>query len=128
MIVLDASAAIEMLLLTAKGNAVYARIGKETLHAPHLLDLEIAQVLRRAISSKQVTEQRASAALADWLNFSLNRYDHDLLLHRVWALRKNVTAYDAAYLALAEILGAPLVTCDLRLAKAPGHKAKIETY
>ena len=128
MIILDASAAIEMLLLTAKGTAIHYRIGKETLHAPHLLDLEVAQVLRRAISLKQVTEQRASAAMSDWLNFSLNRYDHDLLLPRIWELRKNVTTYDAAYLTLAEILDAPLVTCDQRLAKAPGHKAKIEVY
>jgi len=127
-IVLDASAAIELLLNTPAGERVAARLADpaESLHAPHLLDLEVAQVLRRAEAAGALSRQRARAALQDFEALGLHRYAHDVLLPRIWDLRANVTAYDAAYLALAEVLGAPLLTCDARLALAPGHRARIE--
>ena len=128
MIVLDASAAIEWLLQTRVGIRVEARVFAEdvTLHAPHLLDIEVAQVLRRYITMGVITESRGDQALEDLIDLSLTRYPHDVLLQRVWALRDNLTAYDAVYVALAEALEAPLVTCDNKIASAPGHHARIE--
>lgn len=128
MIVLDASAVIELLLATATGEAVARRIGDpdETLHAPHLLDLEVAQVLRRFVSASILGAPRARSALIDLGDLDLTRYPHDVLLPRVWQLRANLTAYDASYVVLAETLGAVLVTCDARLARAPGHAATVE--
>ena len=127
MIVLDASSAIEWLLQTTVGARVEERICRAaTLHAPHLLNIEIAQVLRRYVAADIITASRGRGALEDLLDLSLTRYPHDLLLECVWELRDNLTAYDAAYVALAEALGAPLVTCDGKMASAPGHHARVE--
>lgn len=128
MIVLDASAAIEWLLQTATGARVEARIFSRavTVHAPHLLDVEIAQVLRRYVATGILTASRGRQALEDLIDLPLTRYPHEPLLERIWALRNNLTAYDAAYVALAEALDAPLVTCDGRLASAAGHYAAVE--
>lgn len=128
MIVLDASAAIEWLLQTAAGARVEERLFSkaETLHAPHLIDIEVAQVLRRYVTAGTITASRGSEALEDLLDLSFTRYSHDVLLGRIWELRDNLTAYDAAYVALAETLEAPLVTCDGRLAAAPGHHARVD--
>ncbi len=128
MIVLDASALLELLLVTDKGDEVAERIAapEETLHAPHLIDLEVAQVLRRYVARSQLDEARASQALEDLRDLDLNRYPHDVLLGRIWELRHNVSAYDAAYLALAEALGAPLLTSDARLRDVPDARAHIE--
>jgi predicted nucleic acid-binding protein len=98
----------------------------QTLHVPHLLDVEIAQVIRRYAASREIDAERGRAALADLADFPLQRYPHDFLLPRVWDLRNNLTAYDAMYIALAELLDAPLLTRDKRLATAPGHHARIE--
>ena len=130
MIVLDASAAIEWLLGTSKAEAVEARLftgrsRSRSWHTPHLLDVEVAQVLRRLVRSQAVSQARAAQALDDLADMPLTRYPHDWLLPRIWALRANLTAYDAAYVAVAEALGAPLVTCDRRLTDAPGHRARI---
>lgn len=128
MIVLDASAAIELLLNTRLGQRVAARIADpaESLHAPHLIDLEVAQVLRRATAAGTISARGGRAALEGLADFGLHRYPHDVLLPRIWELRANATAYDAAYVALAEVLDAPLVTCDARLTRAAGHRARVE--
>jgi len=127
-IVLDASAAIEWLLQTVVGARVEERIFSQaaTLHAPHLLDIEVAQVLRRYVTAGIITASRGQEAIEDVLDLSLTRYPHDVLLLRVWELRDNLTAYDAAYVALAEALGASLLTCDGKIASAPGHHARVE--
>jgi len=127
-IVLDASAAIEWLLQTAAGARVEDRIFSqvETLHAPHLLDLEVGQVLRRYVAGGVITASRGHEALEDLLDLSVTRYPHDVLLLRIWGLRDALTAYDAAYVALAEALDAPLVTCDSKIASASGHHARVE--
>jgi predicted nucleic acid-binding protein len=128
MIVVDASAMIEVLLRTPAAAAVDARLFEpgETLHAPHLLDVEVAQVVRRYVANGDVDADRGREALDDLAALRLRRYPHDLLLPRIWALRHNLTAYDAAYVALAEALDAPLLTRDRRLAAAAGVSARIE--
>lgn len=128
MIVVDASAVIEVLLRTPAAAAVERRLFEphRTLHAPHLLDIEVAQVVRRYAAKGEIDGERGRAALADLADFPLRRYPHELLLPRIWDLRNNLTAYDAAYVALAEVLDAPLLTRDQRLAAAAGHKARVE--
>jgi predicted nucleic acid-binding protein len=129
-IVLDASAAIEWLLQTRVGQGIEARLfGEgETLHAPYLLDVEVAQVLRRFAAAGRITSERGLEALDDLTDLAAVRYPHQMLLPRTWELRHNLTAYDAIYIALAEALGAVLVTCDARLAEAPGHQARVEVF
>jgi len=130
MIVLDASAAVDWLLQTPAGqlveNRIYSR--NQTLHAPHVLDLEVAQVLRRLVAQRVVTGLRAQQAVEDLLDLRITRYPHDVLLSRIWRLRHNFSAYDAAYITLAEELGAVLVTRDSRLASNFGHSASIELF
>ena len=128
MIVVDASALLEVLLNTSAGSLVARRLftENETLHTPHLLDLEIAQVLRRYALTGELNPTRGLQALEDLADFPLTRYPHDLLLPRIWELRHNITAYDAAYIALAEALAAPLLTRDAAFASAPGHHAQVE--
>jgi predicted nucleic acid-binding protein len=127
-IVVDASALLEALLRTPAANAVENRLFApgQTLHAPHLLDVEVAQVIRRYAAHGDIDSARGHLALADLADFPVRRYPHDFLLPRIWELRNNLTAYDAAYVALAEALDAPLLTRDGRLAAATGHRARIE--
>src|ERR1700690_3814774 len=127
-IVLDASAAIEWLLRSPTGIKIDKRIFSvsESLHAPHLLDIEVAQVLRRYVREKMISAQRGQEALEDLAGLPLERYPHDFLIPRVWELRATLTAYDAVYVALAEVLDAPLLTCDRRIASASGHSANVE--
>ena len=128
MIVVDASAMLEALLRTPAARAVEKWLfdPRQTLHAPHLLDIEVAQVVRRYAAKGEIDGERGRAALADLADFPLHRYPHEFLLPRVWDLRNNLTAYDAVYVALAEALNAPLLTRDQRLAAAAGHHARIE--
>ena len=128
MIVVDASAVLELILRTPAAESVSQRLlgGVETLHAPHLLDVEVAHVLRRYAFAGDMSAQRGREALEDLVDISLLRHAHDVLLPRVWELRENLTAYDAVYVALAEALDAPLVTRDRRLAGAAGHRARVE--
>jgi predicted nucleic acid-binding protein len=127
-IVVDASAIIEVLLGTPGAAAIERRLfdAGETLHAPHLLDIEVAHALRRLAARGEIDAQRGRTALADLADFPLYRYPHDPLLMRVWDLRRNLTAYDAVYVALAEALGITLITRDGRLAAAQGHRVHIE--
>jgi predicted nucleic acid-binding protein len=127
-IVVDASALLEVLLNTSASDGIADRLfGRgDTLHAPHVLDLEVAQVLRRYNLSGEIDAERSEEALQDLADLPLNRYPHDVFLFRIWALRQNLTAYDAAYIALAEALDAPLITRDAALARASGHRARVE--
>jgi len=128
LIVIDASAAIELILRTNLGEKVEIRAlaPHDRLYAPHLLDLEVAQVLRRLVQLREITAARAQEALDDYGGLLVERAAHRELLSRVWQLRDSMTAYDAAYVALAEALDAPLLTCDGRLARSHGHRAKID--
>ena len=128
MIVVDASALLEFLLQTSLGARVEARLfsDEDELHAPHLLDVEIAQGLRRLVRAGEVSSGRAGEAIADLTDLDLHRHAHLDLLGRAWKLRDNISAYDAMYVALAEAIEAPIVTCDSPLSKAPGHRARIE--
>jgi len=128
MIVVDASVVVEFLMRTDTGRLARDRLFRDraTLHAPHLLDVETAHALRRLHAAGQIDANRGREALGDLAELRINRYPHDLLLMRIWELRANLTAYDAAYVALAEVLRAPLLTCDRRMAQAPGHSARVE--
>ena len=126
--VLDASGAIEFLLNTAAGKRLAARLADEAedVHAPHLIDMEIAQVLRRYALRGALEAGMGALALDRWRSLDVERYPHEPFLGRVWQLRDNVTAYDAIYVALAEALSTVLVTGDRRLVGAPGVRAAIE--
>jgi predicted nucleic acid-binding protein len=126
-IVLDASAVIEMLLWTDRAEPISDRVlgSEESRHAPHLLDVEVAQVIRRYWMAGEIDDSRGNQMLEDFADLPIDRHAHTLLLPRIWQLRGNLTAYDAVYIALAEALDAPLVTCDDRLVTAPGHSARI---
>jgi predicted nucleic acid-binding protein len=127
-IVLDASAAVDWLVQTASAPRIESRIFSrhQSLHAPELLDLEVAQVLRRLVREGALSASRAEAAIQDLLNLRITRYPHFVLLPRIWQLRHNLSAYGAAYVVLAEKLGATLLTRDAKLASAAGHVATIE--
>jgi predicted nucleic acid-binding protein len=100
--------------------------GSASLHAPHLLDLEVLHVLRRLERRRVLRPSRAAEAIEDLLDLPLTRYPHGPLASRVWELRGGLTAYDASYVALAEALGAPLLTRDAALAAVRGHRARVE--
>ncbi|MFM8535376.1 MAG: type II toxin-antitoxin system VapC family toxin [Acidimicrobiia bacterium] len=128
MIVLDASAVVELVLDTPTGRRVGTLISDSNmgLHVPHLLDVEVLSVLRRFVREDVVEERDAQAAIEDLFALDLQRHSHEGLAERALALRKNVTTYDAMYVSLAEALGATLVTCDAKLAKSPGIKIRVE--
>lgn len=127
MIVVDASAVLEVLLQTPAASRLSRRMfdSRETLHAPHLLDVEVAQVLRRYARAGAISPDRGAEALTDLADLPISRYPHSILLPRIWELRHNLTAYDAAYLALAEALDAPLLTRDRALASV-GARVRVE--
>ena len=128
MIVVDASALLEFLLQTPLGTRVEARLvrDRDECNSPHLADVEVTQGLRRLVRTGEVSADRAAEAIADLADFDLRRHPHLDLLTRAWKLREHITAYDAMYVALAEALDAPIVTCGRPLGKAPGHRARIE--
>ncbi len=128
---LDASAAVTVLLNLdpAAGNIrLRTSLPGENLHVPHLFDVEVLHVLRRHSLSGTLSESREHLALNRLHDMRLSRYSHTAFLDRIWELKNNLTAYDAAYVALAETLSAPLVTTDARLARAPGIRAVVEVY
>lgn len=128
MIVLDASALVELLLGTDAGRRVAVRIADPAiaLHVPHLADVEVTQALRRYAREGAIDSDTAAAALDNLRSLDLERHAHEPLLERIWALRDNLTAYDAAYVALAEALEGKVLTCDGRLARAPGLSRRVE--
>ena len=128
MIVVDASALLEFLLQTPLGVRVEARLfrGADEWHAPHLVDVEVVQGLRRLVRVGELPAERAKEAIADFVDLDLHRHAHLDLLSRAWTLRDNLTAYDAMYVALAEGLNAPLVTCDGPLKAAVGRTVRIK--
>ncbi|MGH9464307.1 MAG: type II toxin-antitoxin system VapC family toxin [Thermoanaerobaculia bacterium] len=122
MIVVDASAVVEMLLASTSGEEIAEELlaSERGLHAPHLLDAEVTSALRKGWLRGVLTEERARQALEDLPDLPIERHGHVLLLERAWNLRAVLTVYDALYVALAETLAAPLLTCDARIAKATG--------
>lgn len=130
MIVLDASAAFALLLRNAAGQRLAVRIVEagEDVNGPELLDIELAQVLRRHVLRGTLSPGRATAALDAWRDFDVTLHSHDAFLRRVWQMRQNLSAYDAVYVALAESLDVPLITCDRGISRAPGHRARVEVF
>lgn len=127
MIVVDASVLVVALTDDGTdGDLARDRLRGERLAAPSIIDLEVLSVLRKLVRSSDVSPRRATLAIADLRVIPLQRAPHERLLDRCWELRENVTPYDAAYVALAEALDAPLVTADLRLSKASGIRCAVE--
>ena len=128
MIVIEASALLEILLQTPRADQLMERAleRSERMYAPQLLDIEVTQVLRRLGQRKEITTTRAEQALDDLNDLVIERHEHQALVRRTWQLRDSLTAYDGAYVALAQALSAPLLTCDSKLAGAHGHHATIE--
>jgi len=124
---MDASAMLEFLLNAPASAAIGRHISapSETLHAPYLIDVEVVQTLRRLGVGKSVSLARSLRAFDDYMDMRVQRHPHDVLLPRIWELRHNFTAYDAAYIALAEALDAPLITCDRALGSVRGHRADV---
>ena len=129
MIVVDTSAVIGALTLWPLHTRLRDRLAPDKeLHAPHLIDVEFSHALGRMVSRGVLSLARAHDARLDFADMLILRYGHESLLDRIWELRQNLSAYDAAYIALSEALDAPLITCDPKLAGAPGHHARIELY
>lgn len=127
MLVVDTSAVAAALLGGAP--ATRERLSADgDLHAPHLIDVEFVHALRRLTQRGALSLERAEDVRTDFASLPIVRYPHQPLSDRTWALRENLTAYDAVFIALAEALGVPLVTCDARLANAPGNQAAVEVY
>lgn len=120
---------LEALAARDPDPALIRRLAEDgDLHGPHLVDTEVLHALRRMLINDAISDERAQNARIDFAELALVRYPHQPLSDRVWALRHNLTAYDATFVALAEALAAPLITCDARLASVPGHAARIELF
>ena len=129
MLVVDTSAVVAALVGRPPDRRLADRLGTDgDLHAPHLLDVELFHALRRLVRTGELTRERAADARADFAELAVVRYGHEALADRSWELRDSLTAYDATFVALAEALEVPLVTCDARLARAPGHRAAVELF
>jgi len=130
MIVIDASLTIDLSLGTQTGHELWPQVESTsaTLAAPDLIDLEILQVLRRQLNLKIIDIHRANEAIAVFNALPIDRYSHHLLAPRIWALRDNLTAYDAAYFALSELLDIPLCTRDKKFLTVPEHYTDIHIF
>jgi predicted nucleic acid-binding protein len=126
--VLDASVLVEYLTDGEHGESSRRQIesSRGWLWAPHLVDAEVGHALRGEVRAGEISARAAKAALADLMEMRLQRVSHHLLAARAWELRQNLSFYDALYVALAEVLEAPLLTLDARLSRAPGVRAEIE--
>jgi predicted nucleic acid-binding protein len=128
-LVVDTSAVLEALASRTPTPGLIERLARDSdLHAPHLIDTEVLHALRRMTIAHTISDERAADARNDYAELTLLRYAHQPFSDRVWGLRHNLTAYDATFVALAEALDAPLITCDARLASAPGHHARVELF
>jgi predicted nucleic acid-binding protein len=128
-LVADTSAVLEALVAREPTPGLIERLSDDAdLHGPHLIDTELLHALRRMTVTGAISDERAADARTDFAELRLVRYPHQPLNDRVWELRENLTAYDATFVALAEALDAPLITCDARLASAPGHTAAVELF
>jgi predicted nucleic acid-binding protein len=126
MLVVDTSAVLAALAQRPPNPALVARLANDgDLHAPHLIDIEFLNALRGLVRGGVLSADRAEDVRTDVADLALTRYGHEPLADRIWALRENLSAYDAAFVALAEALEAPLITCDARLANAPGIIAEL---
>lgn len=129
MLVVDTSAILAALIGMPEPTELISRLADDgDLHAPHLIDIEFLHALRRLSFSGELSQDRAADVRTDFRELTIVRYPHVHLADRVWELRHNVTAYDGAYIALAEILGVPLITCDAALAGAGVHSAEVEVF
>jgi predicted nucleic acid-binding protein len=128
-IVVDTSAVLSVLLGRPEVTGLAERVRSDgDLHAPHLLDVEFQHALRRLVLSGAISDDRAIDVRSDFADLTIVRYPHVPLADRTWALRHNMTAYDAAFVVLAEILEVPMITCDARLARSPAHCAAVEVF
>ncbi len=129
MLVVDTSGVLAALVARKPASGLVERLARDgDLHAPHLIDTEVLHALRRLTIAGEISEDRAADVRSDFAELAVVRYPHQPLSDRVWELRHNLTAYDATFVALAETLAVPLVTCDARLATAPGHRAHVEVF
>lgn len=127
-VVVDASQVVAALADTGvAGEWARTQLAAGTLAAPHLMPVEVANVLRRQVAAGELSSDNASMAHTDLVALPVELFPYQPFARRVWELRENVTAYDAWYVALAESLDAPLLTLDLRLASAPGLRCRIVT-
>lgn len=124
--VIDASAVVEFLLDASRFPRIEGVLAGGQVHAPHLIDLEVLNALRAAVHRGFLPQSRAEDVLDDFFALPIERHAHVGLMRRIWDLRHNITAYDAAYVALAESLSVPLLTRDRRLAQSSGHAARVE--
>jgi predicted nucleic acid-binding protein len=126
MLVVDTSAVLAALAQKPPNQALVARLANDgDLHVPHLIDIELLNALRGLVRGGVLSADRAEDVRTDVADLALTRYGHEPLADRIWALRENLSAYDAAFVALAEALEVPLITCDSRLAGAPGITAEL---
>jgi predicted nucleic acid-binding protein len=129
LIVIDTSAVLSILVGRPAITGLADRIRSDgDLHAPHVLDVELQHALWRLVRTGAIGEDRAADAMTDLADMTIVRYPQVLLADRMWELRQNMTAYDAAFVVLAEILAVPLITCDARLARTPRHRAVVEVF
>jgi predicted nucleic acid-binding protein len=128
MLVVDTSAMVHVLLRRPANPRLLDRIASDEICAPHLIDLEFLHTLRRHVRRNAITLDQAADSRRDFAAMPLIRYAHSGIVNRIWELRDNLTAYDAAYIALAETIGCTLVTSDAKLSKASGHLAAVEVY
>jgi predicted nucleic acid-binding protein len=129
-VILDAAAALDPLTYEGdRGECVAQQlVGEDVLDAPHLIDVEVLSGLRKRVLRRELSAGVAGIAVTRLRELRMRRYSAADLLDRIWQLRSRLTPYDASYVALAETLGAPLVTTDARLARARGHRARILAF
>jgi predicted nucleic acid-binding protein len=127
--IIDSSAIVEAIAGAQPESALVERLDSAAeLHAPHVIDVEVANALRGLVRGGELTTRRAAGALEDFVDAPILRYPHVLLLGRIWALRDGLSAYDAAFVALSEALELPLITADARLARATEALVEVERF